>query len=145
MAGRRDAATGFPKRVVLVLLAGVMLLFGFAVRSPAGKAVGLSPGMALRLIEENREDHGFIVLDVRTGEEYREGHIPGALLIDFRSPTFRDEIAALDRNRTYLIYCRTGNRSGSAVQLMEELGFGSIYHLEGGIVSWNEEGLPVVR
>ena len=63
------------------------------------------------------------VIDVRTPEEYAEGHIDGAQLIDFYSDTFGDDIAALDPDGEFLVYCRSGHRSGQAVGLMRELGF----------------------
>ena len=86
-----------------------------------------------------------MVLDVRTPGEFTRGHLEGAVLVDYRSPGFRKELESQDRTKTYLVYCRTGNRSGGALKIMKELGFRSYYHLEGGIKMWQEEGFPVVR
>jgi rhodanese-related sulfurtransferase len=143
--GRRDAATGLRKGIVTISLAAAVALYGFSVREAAGGFVDLTPTEARRLMEANRENSAFVVLDVRTEAEYREGHIPGAVLVDFRSPAFRERVASLARDRSYLVYCRTGNRSGSALRVMEELGFGTLHHLAGGIVMWKEQGLPVVE
>lgn len=88
---------------------------------------------------------GVTVLDVRTPEEYAEGHIDGAELIDFYDSTFADQIAALDPGEEYLVYCRSGNRSGQAVALMQELGFEQVWDLDGGVVAYDAAGLPLVR
>jgi rhodanese-related sulfurtransferase len=82
---------------------------------------------------------GITVLDVRTPEEFAEGHIDGAELIDFYEPTFAERIAQLDRSREYLVYCRSGNRSGQTVELMEELGFGRLWELDGGVLAIGDE------
>lgn len=86
-----------------------------------------------------------ILIDVRTPPEYDEARLAGARLIDLSSPTFAEEIAALDRDLPYVIYCRTANRSASARQLMEELGFSDVADIDGGIVAWSASGLPVER
>jgi len=103
------------------------------------------PEKAHQLIRENAGNRDFVVLDVRTPGEFAQGHLEGAVLIDFRSPGFREEMARQDRTKTYLVYCRTGNRSAQALGVMKELGFHSPYHLVGGIKRWAEKGLPTVR
>ena len=70
-----------------------------------------------------------IVIDVRTLEEYQQSHIKNCQLIDFYSPDFPSKIASLDKSKTYKLYCRSGNRSGQAVQLMKTLGFGNVENL----------------
>jgi rhodanese-related sulfurtransferase len=112
-----------------------------------GPAAGdnLSPGEAAALLRENGSGRDFVLLDVRTPREYREGHIAGAVLIDYTAPSFQEELARLDRGKTYLVYCRTGNRSGKAASLMKELQFKKVRHLAGGITKWKEEGFPTVR
>lgn len=81
-----------------------------------------------------------VVLDIRTPEEVAGGALPGAMAIDFYSDSFRDQLAELDRDVPYLVYCRSGNRSADAVTLMTDLGFGEIYELDGGVVSWVGDG-----
>lgn len=63
------------------------------------------------------------VIDVRTPEEFEEGHVDGARLIDFQSDDFEERVDELDRDEPYVLYCATGNRSGQAAEVMEELGF----------------------
>lgn len=84
------------------------------------------------------ESQDAILLDVRTPEEYANGNIQGAVNIDYKSPDFEQKIAALDKNKTYLVYCLSGMRSGKAAERMSELGFTSIYTLEGGYTAWTE-------
>ena len=86
-----------------------------------------------------------MIIDIRTPEEFAEGHIEKAVNIDFRSETFRDEVDNLDKNKTYLIYCRSGRRSADALNIMRELNFMKIYHMAGGMIEWTAEELPTVK
>lgn len=99
----------------------------------------------ISIIQENKNNPDFIIVDVRTPEEYAEGHIENAVNIDFNSDAFNDEISKLDRNKTYLIYCRSGNRSSRALDVMIGLDFVEIYHFYEGIIGWNNAGYPVVK
>ncbi len=86
-----------------------------------------------------------VVLDVRTPEEFAEGHLEGAVLVDFYDPDFADQLAELEPDVPYLLYCRSGNRSGQTTALMADLGFTDVADIDGGIVAWEQQGLPVVR
>ncbi|GGD26646.1 rhodanese-like domain-containing protein [Hyunsoonleella pacifica] len=78
-----------------------------------------------------------VVLDVRTDDEVADGIIPEAIHIDiYKGQEFIDAIEALDKSKSYYVYCRSGNRSGQACQIMEELGFEKAYNLEGGMLQW---------
>jgi len=83
---------------------------------------------------------GLVILDVRTPDEFVAGHIPGAVNIDFYELSFPDDLDALDKDVPYAIYCRSGNRSGETIGLMEDLGFGTVSELGGGIITWLEAG-----
>lgn len=89
------------------------------------------------------EGGSLLVLDVRTAPEYHAGHLKGSINLDIRSPSFADELDALDRGRAYLVYCRTGVRSSRAVAIMRSLGFKELYDLAGGLVGWQREGFGV--
>jgi len=78
-----------------------------------------------------------VILDVRTAEEFAEGHLDGAIMIDFYRDDFADQLAELDPSVPYLLYCRSGNRSGQTTTIMEELGFTDVR-------AWNQAGLPTV-
>ena len=77
-----------------------------------------------------------IVLDVRTPQETALGKIEGALEIDVKNPNFIDQINKLDKEKTYLVYCRSGKRSVTACNAMAELGFEHLYNLVGGFGAW---------
>ena len=101
----------------------------------------IGPTQASELIELNENNPNFVVLDVRTNEEFRQGHIENAQLIDYYSQDFAERLDALDKTQTYLIYCRSGNRSGNTLTLMRELGFKEVYNISGGIRAWISAGL----
>ena len=76
------------------------------------------------------------VLDVRTEAEYKEGHLPGALLMDVNKPDFKEKVAQLDKSKTYLIYCKLGRRSEKALKILYNAGYKNTYHLKGGYLAW---------
>jgi rhodanese-related sulfurtransferase len=85
------------------------------------------------------------VLDVRTEKEFRDGHIAGATRIDFLKDDFRERVSSeLDPNKAYLVHCRSGSRSSRAVEVLRDLGFEKVYHMSGGMLAWQEAGLPTV-
>jgi len=100
---------------------------------------------AKRLVEEKKGDPNFIIIDLRTPKEYSEGHIPGAVNVNFYSEDFREELEKFEKDNVYLIYCRSGHRSGLTVPLMKELGFKEVYELEGGILEWISRGYALER
>ena len=86
------------------------------------------------------EDNNSVVLDVRTQEEVNEGIIPNALHIDiYKGQGFIYELEELDKTKNYYVYCRSGNRSGQACAIMNQLGFDSAFNLEGGFNEWEGE------
>jgi len=123
---------------VFALIASVLLLAGC---SSSTGAIDLGVSEFSTKVAEA----GVITLDVRTPIEFAEGHIEGARLIDFQSGNFENEIAALDKNATYAVYCRSGNRSGQAVKVMQDAGFTSIFNMNGGVIDWANAGLPLVN
>lgn len=100
----------------------------------------ITPAQANTVIHELAGQEDFVLLDIRTPDEVAASHLLGAAQLDFYAPSFREDIAALDRDTTYLIYCRTGNRTGQALGMMQELGFERVYDLGGGISAWAAEG-----
>lgn len=77
-----------------------------------------------------------IILDVRTLAEHKQGGIDGAINIDIMGSGFTQKVAALDKDKTYFVYCRSGNRSGSACEMMSKDGFKNLYNLTGGMMHW---------
>jgi rhodanese-related sulfurtransferase len=123
---------------VMALLASVLLLAGC---SSSSSAIDLSVSEFSSKVTEA----GIITLDVRTPGEFNEGHIAGAILVDFQSGNFESEIATLDKSKTYAVYCRSGSRSGQAVKIMSDAGFTNLYNLNGGVIDWANAGLPLVN
>lgn len=85
-----------------------------------------------------------IIVDVRTPQEFAEGHLSKALNIDVKNETFEGELAKLDKSKTYLVHCRSGARSTRSLKSWKALGFTKIYHLDSGYLGWEKAGLPVV-
>lgn len=88
---------------------------------------------------------GLIILDVRTPQEFREGHLAGARNVDFFGGRFEMETADLPRDATLLIYCRSGKRSAAAAETLGEAGMNRILHMYQGIEGWKDAGLPLVK
>ena len=85
-----------------------------------------------------------MIIDVRTPEEYVAGHLDGATLIDIKDASFDAKMAELDPNASYIIYCRSGNRSAQAVERMKEAGFTNLTDL-GSLENASEEtGIAIV-
>lgn len=98
---------------------------------------GIAPEAAGKLVDENRHNPDFVLLDVRTLPEFMEGHIDVALPVDFHSRTFMDEVNKFDKNKTYLVYSGHGGRSRKAAHVMRRLGFRRVQVLAGGYTAWD--------
>jgi len=105
----------------------------------------VTPEEAFSLIEDNLNNPNFVIIDVRTPQEFAEERIEGAINLDFYADTFKDELNKLDKTKTYVIYCRSGGRSGNALTLMQELGFNEVYNVQGGIINWKSAALPIIK
>ncbi|HSF52408.1 MAG TPA: rhodanese-like domain-containing protein [Algoriphagus sp.] len=122
----------------------VFLLFGVSsfAQTPEKDSINV---ISIEKFEKMAAKNKNMVIDVRTPEEVAEGHLTGSLNINFLGENFAQEIETLDKKKTYLLYCRTGNKSRKAADLMEKAGFKHVYMLEGGITAWNEAGKPVEK
>jgi len=100
---------------------------------------------AFSLIASNADNPDFVIIDVRTPQEYADGHIANAINIDLNSGSFDTDIIKLDKNKTYLVYCHTGNRSATASRKMVEAGFTDVTNMTGGITDWENAGYPTVQ
>lgn len=97
---------------------------------------------AAKLLAERKE---VVVLDVRTPEEFKDGHLKGAVNLNIQSPTFKEDVAKLDKSKTYLVNCAAGGRSTRACNAMGDLGFKDALNLEGGFKAWSAAGQPVEK
>jgi rhodanese-related sulfurtransferase len=124
---------------VFALISSLLLLVGCST-STAG-----ATNMNVLDFSNKITESGVVILDVRTPGEFAEGYIEGARMIDFQGGSFETEIASLDKNATYAVYCRSGNRSGQAVKIMQDAGFLNLFNLEGGVIDWANQGMPLVN
>ena len=115
------------KKVIAGLFASALLLSG------CSASEGVSDLGAGEFITQSQAE-GVVLIDVRTPEEFNEGHIAGAINIDVQSASFDSEIASLDKSVTYALYCRSGNRSGVAAGKMSDAGFTSVLNAQAGFV-----------
>jgi len=99
---------------------------------------------AFELVQDNEGNPEFVIVDVRAPDEFADGHLEDAINIDFNADSFRDNLNSLDKSNTYLIYCRSGNRSVQALTTMNDLGFSDVHDM-GGIRDWTAEGFPIVE
>ena len=90
------------------------------------------------------QDSDYILVDVRTIEEYESGHIQDAINFDFYSESFQKEILSLDKSSSIILYCRTQNRSTKTANYLKENGYKEITVLAGGITSWVKNGNDLV-
>jgi len=88
---------------------------------------------------------GATVIDVRTEDEFLEGHLQHAINYDVNSDKFENQVAGLDKSKPVFVYCRSGHRSHSAVSKMRSIGFKEVYELKGGITEWRAAGLPETK
>ena len=126
-----------------------LLVVGFVVSACGATDVAEATGLrtvaasdAEAVIAAGGDD--LVVLDIRTPEEFAEGRIDGAVNIDFYAPDFGDRLAELDPDARYVMYCRSDNRTGQTMPMLEELGFADVAEVDGGVLAWAEAGLTLV-
>ncbi len=96
-----------------------------------------------KMIETQKVGTDIIVLDVRTPKEFGESHIPGAINIDVVPDGFAERIAGFDKDKTYIVHCRAGVRGKKALDIMQQEGFTTVYHMAEGFLPWSEKGFPM--
>jgi phage shock protein E len=106
----------------------------------AGNAVDVETETIIREVK----DGNAVLLDVRTRQEFDQGAVRNARLIDVTGSDFSDQVGRLDRTGTYYVYCRSGNRSGKAMQMMQRMGFAHVHNL-GGIGQLASRGFEVTH
>jgi rhodanese-related sulfurtransferase len=134
------------KRNIILILGVVAVLAALAaiytvniMRAPHDYG-DISIQEARELIEEKNK---LVLLDVRTIPEYNEGHLENAINIPVQE--LADRLDELNKNDEILVYCRTGNRSSTAVDILNNAGLTKIYHMHEGISIWIQQGYPVVQ
>ena len=137
------------KKYIVFAILVVVICLGFVLTSqsdPDSKHItAVSAKEAAELIDKHDEDSEFVILDIRTQGEFKSGHLAKSVLIDFYSQTFAEKLNQLDKEKTYLIYCRSGNRSSKSLEIFKKLKFEKVYHMSSGIRAWKSEGFSVVK
>ena len=108
--------------------------------------INVEPREAYYLIQNNRDNPNFVIIDVRLTKLLAYGYIEGAVNVPLNTSNlaaFESKIASLGKNKTYLTYCPDG--CGAAARIMNSLGFNRIYDISGGYQSWVEKGLPIIE
>ncbi len=126
----------FDMKKILTLIAGL-----FLIGSLFAEVTDVTAEQAAAKL---KEDAKIVVVDVRTPEEFKEGHIKGAVNIDFKSEDFAEKLGKLDRKKTYLMHCRSGGRSGASFAVWKSLGFEKVLHLKSGALGWEKAGYKFV-
>jgi len=125
----------------LILLAAIMMLTITAVaQTPQATPVNSTEVAALL-----KKQPKMVILDVRTPDEFKAGHVKDAININIHDADALDRIGKLDKKATYLVYCRTKNRSGVAVNHMMQNGFTNVYQMMDGMSGWMQNGLATVQ
>ncbi len=121
----------------LILMISIFLFASCTAQDRNTASVKLKPAEFQKAMAADKD---FVLLDVRTPEEVAEGKLEGAIVINFHDADFKQQLERLDKNKTIYVYCRSGNRSGQAAAILNEMQFKKVIDLEGGIASWKAEG-----
>ncbi|PJB13075.1 MAG: rhodanese-like domain-containing protein [Flavobacteriales bacterium CG_4_9_14_3_um_filter_40_17] len=125
----------------------IFVAFAFVVNSCKQKQEGeftnrvqlVSPQEMKQFIDMNQVQ----LIDVRTPQEYESGHLTHSENLDFYDENFEAELDKLDKNVPVCIYCKSGGRSAKAAEILKKKGFKAVYKLDGGIMRWEKDSLPV--
>ena len=117
-------------------------LFSFTFFAQAQKIVQVTSNQVSSLLEKNKK---WIVLDVRTPAEFKEGHIKNAINIDINADDSHQKIDKLNKKARYIVHCRSNHRSGVAVEYMNKQGFKTIYQMSDGYTGWSANNKPIEK
>jgi rhodanese-related sulfurtransferase len=133
----------------------LIMLFAFALAACGGSAtavadppadlsaeeLNLGPSVDVATVAAIRDRDDVVLIDVREQEEYDEAHIPNITLIPLG--TVPDSLDQIPTDKTVIVTCRSGNRSGQATEFLRQQGFDNVHNMEGGINAWKAAGYPV--
>jgi len=118
------------------IIVAVILLVLFVVKSRAQSTGGAYKNINVSEFKSKMKESNVVLLDVRTPSEIKNGKINKSKELDFMNSSFKSRIDSLDKSKTYLVYCRSGNRSAKACKVMSAKGFENLYNLKGGFSAW---------
>jgi len=129
-------------KILLLTLLALFAFTGISLAQSTDSATVVSVETFEKMSKKKKKT---VILDVRTPEEVAEGHLAGAKNINVQDDLFQVSIDQLDKNKTYLLYCRSGKRTAVAGAKMKAAGFKKVYMLDGGITAWKEKGKPLTN
>lgn len=125
------------KRLFILLL---IAFLAFGIQSCAESQAGEIEQITVEQMSEALKDSSIQLVDVRTGQEFMDGHLKNSHNICVTDNDFKQKASALDREKPVYVYCKKGGRSAKAAQILKEMGFKKIYDLDGGLLHWEESG-----
>lgn len=131
------------KNAVLILSLLVLSIFWGCQDSNSTKEIKVISPQEVR--DAVYDDRAHQLVDVRTPDEFKEGHLKNAQNICVTDADFEANIVKLDKNKPVYLYCRSGKRSSKAAEILKDLGFTEIYDMEGGILKWEGENLETQK
>ncbi len=146
--GCQTARASFTEHMkkILSLLLTVLAFLTFSSFAEDAKPVAPAKSVTVNEAEKLlKEDPKVVVIDVRTADEFKAGHIAGAVNIDFFGDDFAKKVAELDKSKTYLVHCAAGGRSAKACTVMDKDKLPSVYHMNEGFKAWEKAGKPVEK
>lgn len=129
-------------KTILIAFTSFLATSTFALAQSTDSATVVSVEVFEKMVEKKRKTR---VLDVRTPEEVKSGYLANSINIDVQNELFEVNIAQLNKNKTYLIYCRSGKRTAVAGAKMKAAGFKKVYMMEGGLNAWKDQQKPIIN
>jgi len=135
--------------VVVVLVISLLVTAGCIQTAPASPAetegsgyMVVAPAQAKELIDKNPD---LIIIDISSSSNYAKGHLPGSVNYDFGEGSLDRAIPTLDKNGTYLVYCRVDNTAIKGAKELVGAGFGNVYRLAGNYKAWVDAGYLIEK
>lgn len=107
--------------------------------------INISPIEAAELIKKNTKNPDFVILDIRTSKEFKDGHIEGAVHMDYYDDNFQKKLDEGDKDKKYLICCGSGVRGMKTSKSMIDVGYVEVYNILGGFRMWKKSKLPLTE
>jgi len=130
------------KKLLFILMIGLSFIFQACNNTDAKEIQMVSP---IQVYEAVYGEDSMQLVDVRTEDEYNVSHLKSAQNICVTSNDFKEKVKTLDKKKPVYVYCKKGGRSAKAAAILKEMGFTKVYDLQGGLTSWQEEGLETIQ
>lgn len=127
-------------RIIAIALLGVVSFYGCTKAQPEKTQSQLS---AVEFFAKVKQGKDIQLVDVRTPEEFKTGHIENAINVDWSGNAFVEQITLLDKSKPVFVYCLSGGRSSSAAREMRKIGFEYVFEMPGGMMEWRNNRLPI--